>query len=96
MLGQARNSHINGGLPVMLDRAFRAETYYTRAYASYEKCTIENCNRLVRKWCPKGMDFNRLTRWEIRQLEDWINSIHRESPKGETAYAYDTRLAQAA
>lgn len=79
-----------------LDRVFKAETYYTRAYASYEKGAIENCNRLVRRWYPKGTDFNRLTRREIQQLEDWINSIHRESLKGETAYAYDQRLAQAA
>jgi IS30 family transposase len=79
-----------------LDRAFGAETYYTRAYASYEKGSIENCNRLVRRWYPKGTDFNQLSRHQIRQLEDWINSIHRESLNGETAYAYDSRLAQAA
>ena len=79
-----------------LDRAFGAETHCTRAYASYEKGAVENCNRLVRRWYPKGTDFNRLTRREIRRLEDWINSIHRESLKGETAYAYDQRLAQAA
>ena len=79
-----------------LDRVFRAETYYTRAYAAYEKGAIENCNRLVRRWYPKGTDFNRLTRREIMQLENWINSIHRESLKGETAYAYDQRLAKAA
>ena len=79
-----------------LDRAFRAETYYTRAYASYEKGAIENCNRLVRRWYPKGTDFNQLTRRQIRQLKDWINTIHRESLNGETAYAYDSRLAKAA
>ena len=79
-----------------LDRVFKAETYYTRAYASYEKGAIENCNRLVRRWYPKGTDFNQLTRRQIRQLEDWINSIHRESLNGETAYAYDSRMAKAA
>ena len=79
-----------------LDRVFKAETYYTRAYASYEKGAIENCNRLVRRWYPKGTDFNRLTRRQIQRLEDWINSIHRESLNGETAYAYDSRMAQAA
>lgn len=79
-----------------LDRAFRAETYYTRSYASYEKGAIENCNRLVRRWYPKRTDFNQLTRRQIRQLEDWINTIHRESLNGETAYAYDSRLAKAA
>ena len=79
-----------------LDRAFRAETYYTRAYASYEKGAIENCNRLVRRWYPKGTDFNQLTGRQIRQLEDWINSMHRESLNGETAYAYDSRMAKVA
>ena len=79
-----------------LDRVFKAETYYTRAYASYEKGAIENCNRLVRRWYPKGTDFNQLTRRQIQHLEDWINSIHRESLNGETAHAYDSRLAQAA
>ena len=79
-----------------LDKMFKAETYYTRAYASYEKGAIENCNRLVRRWYPKGTDFNQLSRHQIQQLEDWINSIHRQSLNGETAYAYDSRLAKAA
>ena len=43
---------------------------HTGAYASYEKGAVENCNRLVRRWYPKGTDFNRLTRRQIRQLED--------------------------
>ena len=76
-----------------LDRVFKAETYYTRAYASYEKGSIENCNRIVRRWFPKGTDFNAFTRREIQHLEDMINSIHRQSLNGETAHEYDTRLA---
>ena len=79
-----------------LDGALGAEVYYTRAYASYEKGSVENCNRLVRRWHPKGTDFNRTSRREIRDLEDWINTIHRESLNGETAYAYDSCLAKVA
>ena len=99
-LGTVRSVTTDNGCEFLdqerLDRAFRSEVYYTRAYASYEKGAIENCNRLVRRWYPKGTDFNQLTRRQIRQLEDWINSIHRESLNGETAYAYDSRMAQAA
>ena len=62
-----------------LDRAFKAETDYTRVYVSDEKGAIENCNRPVRRWHPEGTDFNQLARRQIRQLEDWINSIHRKS-----------------
>lgn len=76
-----------------LDRAFRAETYYTRAYASWEKGSVENCNRIVRRWFPKGTNFSAFTRRELRCLEDTINSIHRKSLNGETAYAYDSRMA---
>ena len=79
-----------------LDRVFRAEVYYTRAYASYEKGAIENCNGIVRRWYPKGTDFNSLTRRQVQQLEDTINTIHRQSLNGETTYAYDSRLAQVA
>ena len=99
-LGTVRSVTTDNGCEFLdqkrLDRAFKSEVYYTRAYASYEKGAIENCNRLVRRWYPKGTDFNRLTRRQIRQLEDWINSIHRESLNGETAYAYDSRLAKVA
>ena len=51
-------------------------------------------DRLVRRWYPKGTDFSRTSRREIRDLEDWINSMHRESLNGETAYDYDSRLAK--
>lgn len=77
-----------------LDKVFKAETYYTRAYASYEKGSIENCNRLVRRWYPKGTNFDNLTRRQIQRLEDMINSIHRKSLNGETANAYDSRMAE--
>lgn len=76
-----------------LDRVFKAETYYTRAYAAYEKGSIENCNRIVRRWYPKGTNFNVLTRRSILLLEETINSIHRKSLNGDTAYAYDSQMA---
>ena len=55
--------------------------YYTRAYASGEKDSVENCNRIVRRWYPKGTDFGRYTRKDINALETTINSIHRLSLK---------------
>ena len=38
----------------LLDRAFKAEPCCTRACASYEKGAVEICNRLARRWHPKG------------------------------------------
>ena len=39
--------------------AFRL--FFTHAYASWEKGSVENCNRLVRRWYPKGIDFSRVS-----------------------------------
>lgn len=68
-----------------LDRAFGAEVYYTRACAAYEKGSVENANRLLRRWFPKGTDFGRVTPAEVEEVEDAVNSIHRRSLGGRTA-----------
>lgn len=72
------------------------DVYYTRAYASWEKGSVENFNRLVRRWYPKGTDFGRCTRAEMHRLERVINSIHRRLLGGKTAYEYDTAYARTA
>ena len=70
--------------------------YYTRAYASWEKGSVENCNRFVRRWYPKGTDFGKCTAADMHRLERVINSIHRKLLDGLTAYQYDTAYAKAA
>lgn len=71
----------------LLEKLLHAPVYYTHAYASYEKGSVENANGCLRFWCPKSTtDFSRLTCAEIRQLQDNVNSIFRPiSLKGSTA-----------
>lgn len=69
--------------------------YYTRTYASWEKGSVENCNKLVRRWYPKGTDFAKCTTAEMLHLEKIINSIHRKILDGKTAYEYDTAYNKA-
>lgn len=59
--------------------------YYTHAYAAWEKGSVENANRLVRRWYPKGTDFSKVSPRRIAALEDAINSIHRRLLGGRTA-----------
>ena len=59
--------------------------FFTHAYVSWEKGSVENCNRLVRRWYPKGTDFSRVSVQAIAALEDRINAIHRHSLDGSTA-----------
>lgn len=61
-----------------LDAIFHAPVYYTHAYASWEKGTVENTNRLIRTWCPKSTtDFSRLPPSELTRLQTNINAISR-------------------
>ena len=62
-----------------LDRAFQAKVFYTRAYASYEKGGVENCNRILRRWFPKGTDFAKVSLQRLHQVERYINAMHRPS-----------------
>lgn len=82
--------------PDALKDAIGGDIYYTRAYASWEKGSVENCNRLVRRWYPKGTDFSRCSRGGIRKLEEIINGIHRLALGGKTAAQFEAELAMAA
>ena len=55
--------------------------------------TRRGLSRTATASCAGGIR-SRLTRRQVQDLEDTINSIHRESLNGETAYAYDSRMAQ--
>ena len=60
--------------------------YYTHAYTAWEKGSVENVNRHIRRFFPKGTKFNHVSRTRIRELQDFINSIPRTSLKGKSAY----------
>jgi IS30 family transposase len=61
--------------------------YYTHAYAAWEKGSVENVNRHVRRFFPKGTDFSRITPGAIAALQDFINAIPRTyTLKGKTAH----------
>ena len=79
-----------------MKKVMGCDIYYTRAYASCEKGSVENCNRLVRRWYPKGTDFSLCTRRDIRRLEEILNGIHRHAFGGKTAAQFDAECAQVA
>ena len=79
-----------------LDRAFGAKVFYTRAYASYEKGGVENCNRILRRWFPKGTDFAEVSAQRLHKVERYINAMHRASLDGLTAEQRDKELRHVA
>ena len=100
VLGKVRSITTDNGCefldPDKIKAVVGSNVYYTRAYASWEKGSVENCNRFVRRWYPKGTDFGKCTRGEMHKLERVINSIHRKMFNGLTAYEYDTAYAATA
>ena len=76
-----------------LERAFGAKAYYTRAYAAWEKGSVENVNRIIRRFFPKGTDFAKVPAWRVRRVEEFINTMHRKSLFGRSAYEAELAAA---
>lgn len=55
------------------------DMYYCHSFASWEKGSCENQNRMIRRWYPKGTDFGKVKHREIMELQDWMNNYPRRS-----------------
>lgn len=56
----------------------RFEIWYCHSFASWEKGTNENHNRIIRRWFPKGTDFSKVTPKKIAAVQDWMNNYPRK------------------
>ena len=60
------------------DGGKRFEVYYCHSYAAWEKGSVENHNRMIRRWFPKGTDFSRVTKKRIAATQEWMNNYPRK------------------
>ena len=56
----------------------RFEVYYCHSYAAWEKGTNENHNRMIRRWFPKGTNFDEVTKEQVAEVERWVNDYPRK------------------
>ena len=61
-----------------LGKGDRTHVYYCHPYSSWERGSNENCNRMVRRWWPKGTDFSTISVKAVRTVQKWINEYPRE------------------
>lgn len=71
----------------------RTMLYYCHPYSSYERGTNENINRMIRRFFPKGTDFDGVSRKEIEMVQNWINNYPRKILGGISSNQYRERLA---
>ena len=50
-------------------------SYFCKPYHAWEKGTVENINGLIRRFFPKGTDFDTITDEDIIKMENWINNL---------------------
>jgi IS30 family transposase len=56
-----------------------ADFYFARPYHSWERGLNEHTNGLIRRFYPKGTDFNQVSDKEIAKLEHTLNTRGRKS-----------------
>ena len=54
------------------------KVYFTDAYSSWQKGCIENTNKLIRKYIPKGADFTQFSDTKIMNIQKKLNRRPRE------------------
>lgn len=61
------------------EEALNTDIYFNRPYSSYERGTNENTNGLIRQYFPKGTNFNRVSEYEIKSVENLLNNRPRKT-----------------
>jgi len=55
----------------------RTQIFYAHPYASWERGSNENTNRMIRRFVAKGRDIAQLTKQTITEIQNWINNYPR-------------------
>ena len=69
---------VDGMQNSVLSGKVRTVMYYAHPYASWERGTNENTNRIIRRFIAKGRKIDSLTRSTIATAEQWINNYPRK------------------
>lgn len=70
----------------------RTVVYYCHPYSSWERGTNENINRMIRRFFPKGINFDEVTKQQVAMVEAWINNYPRRILGGLSSKAYRESL----
>lgn len=58
-----------------VNEKLECNSYFCKPYHAWEKGTVENINGLIRRFFPKGTNFDNITDEDIIKMENWINNL---------------------
>jgi len=61
-----------------VDRVLGTKSYFCEPYHSWEKATVENSVGLIRRYFPKGTNFDNVTKYQVLWLERKLNNRPRK------------------
>ena len=57
----------------------KVQVYFAHPYSPWERPTNENSNGLIRDFFPKGTDFSKVSKKELKKVQDLLNERPRKS-----------------
>jgi len=70
----------------------KVKVYFAHPASPWERGTNENTNGLIRQFFPKGTDFNRVSRKEIKKVQHLLNGRPRKTLNWKTPYEVFNKL----
>lgn len=61
-----------------ITRRLNVPVYFTDSYCSWQKGAVENENKLIRQYIPKGTDISTLTEGKVKKTQHKLNARPRE------------------
>lgn len=80
-----KSSTWDNGIENQDHEAFGMPTYFCDAYASWQKPGVENVNKLLRRYFPKGMNLSSVNEKELERVLSLVNGKPRRSLGFQTA-----------
>lgn len=68
------------------------KVYFAHPRSPWERGTNENTNGLIRQYFPKGTDFKKVTRYEVKRVQNQLNGRPRKTLKYHTPYEVFNQL----